>query len=148
MLRTNEIARSEIITSLTTVTFLISTQVSIPFLSGFGTVTKVCTCVRNLTWFTRPFFLVRGWDLGMKLSTVSFGDSNMPFGSNMRMFCCDVFAKECLSTAMCKGCLQVTQVLPITAKSLTLFSKMHVHGCTLSWLCVMCVYLFLWLGTR
>ena len=34
-------------------------------------------------------------------ATVSFGDSNMPFGSNLRMFCCDVFAKECLSTAMC-----------------------------------------------
>ena len=32
-------------------------------------------------------------------ATVSFGDSNMPFGSNM-MFCCDVFAKGCLS-AVC-----------------------------------------------
>ena len=28
----------------------------------------MCTSPRNLTWFTRPFLLVRGWDLGTRLS--------------------------------------------------------------------------------
>ena len=30
-------------------------------------VTKVCASPRNLTWFTRPFLLVRGWGLGTRL---------------------------------------------------------------------------------
>ena len=31
------------------------------------TVTEVCTSPRNLTWFTRPFLLVRGRGLEMRL---------------------------------------------------------------------------------
>ena len=31
-------------------------------------VAKACTSQRNLTWFTRPFLLVRGWGLGMRPS--------------------------------------------------------------------------------
>ena len=34
-------------------------------------VAKVCASPRNLTWFTRPFLLVRGWGLGTRL-TVKF----------------------------------------------------------------------------
>ena len=33
------------------------------------TVAKVCNSPRKLTWFTRPFLLVRRWGLGMRLST-------------------------------------------------------------------------------
>ena len=31
------------------------------------TVTKVCASPRNSTWFTRPFLLMRGWGLQMRL---------------------------------------------------------------------------------
>ena len=31
------------------------------------TVGKTCASQRNLTWFTRPFLLVRSWDLGTRL---------------------------------------------------------------------------------
>ena len=31
------------------------------------TVTMVCTTPRNLTWFTRPFLLMRGWGLRRSL---------------------------------------------------------------------------------
>ena len=36
------------------------------------TVARVCTSPRSLTWFTRPFFLVRGWGLGTRLVCASF----------------------------------------------------------------------------
>ena len=32
-------------------------------------VAKACTSPRNLTWFTRPFLLVRGWGLGTRLGS-------------------------------------------------------------------------------
>ena len=35
------------------------------------TVAKVCTSPRNLTWLTRPFLLMRGWGLGMRLIQIS-----------------------------------------------------------------------------
>ena len=31
-------------------------------------VAKECASPRNLTWFTRPFLLVRGWGLGTRLT--------------------------------------------------------------------------------
>ena len=56
--------------------FFISTPVTIPFLSWFSVncflgyvVAKLCASPKNLTWFTRPFLLVRGWGLGTRLVT-------------------------------------------------------------------------------
>ena len=79
---TNEIARSVIIRStfFTTVKLILSISIraSVPFFERVGhkmfwsllgyIVAKVSASLRYLTWFTRPFLLVRGWGLGSRLS--------------------------------------------------------------------------------
>ena len=47
-------------------------------------ISAVCASPRNLTWFTRPFLLVRGWGLGMRLiqSSVVVND-----GAHMHTVC-------------------------------------------------------------
>ena len=78
---TNEVARSVIITNLTTVKF-VHLNLSIRtffvgrkmFWSLLGyIVAKVCASPRNSTWFTRPFLLVRGWGLGTRLGGNGLG---------------------------------------------------------------------------
>ena len=79
VVKTNEIVRSVIITwhfPYKSKKILMCTGVSVPFwgvwdklvwmLLGY-TVTRACASPRNSTWFTRPFFLVRGWGLGTRL---------------------------------------------------------------------------------
>ena len=40
----------------------------------------MCLLARNLTWFTRPFLLMRAWGLGMRLS----GDEDSGDETKMR----------------------------------------------------------------
>ena len=35
-------------------------------------VAKLCASPRDSTWFTTPFLLIRGWDLGTKLGRSCF----------------------------------------------------------------------------
>ena len=71
-------------------------HVSIPFLSGFSvtllgyTVLGVCASPRNLTWFTRPFFLMRGWDLGTQLLKVlQHTGSREGLGMRLPLYICE-----------------------------------------------------------
>ena len=76
VVRTNEIVRWWLFhsTSLTTMTFVITNWVSIPFLTRFKLV-QISVNVARLHlqncalahWFTRPFLLVRGKGLGTRL---------------------------------------------------------------------------------
>ena len=77
-LRTNEMARLVIITKHFPYNFLsLLKYISHTFFEQVwrkmfwtllgDTIAKVCASHRNLTWFTRPFLLIRGWGLGTRL---------------------------------------------------------------------------------
>ena len=47
---------------------------------------RACTSPRNWTWFTRPFFLVRGWGLGTRLK-VNFPSLWIPTDTVLHYSC-------------------------------------------------------------
>ena len=80
--KTNEIARSVIITYSFPCNSKICTFLSRLSTKASYTVTKAHTSPRNSTWFTRPFLLVRGWDQGMRLESLYVQPSLLPLPSS------------------------------------------------------------------
>ena len=70
MINTNEIVKSVINTSFTTVKFVHLHSIIHAFervVHRSYIVAKACASPRNSTWFTRLFLLVKGWGLGTRL---------------------------------------------------------------------------------
>ena len=110
VVKTNDIARSVIIVYYFPCSrkfFFVSIRVSIYFFERVvrtmfwmflglqvTAVTKVCASPGNLTWFTRPFLLVRGWGLVTRLtlwnSPISISPTtiidNIPIDSRMSLY--------------------------------------------------------------
>ena len=83
LVKTNDIARLLIITWHFPYNMFISIRVSMHTWALLGYTVRKAPSPGNLTWFTKPFLLVRGWGLGTRLDACGL----VYIGQNMSCTC-------------------------------------------------------------